>query len=162
MVFEAIEGSAYSSPLLFRVETVLWKRAAKKVGNWHRGVVDATNRFMTRWHRGEAEESWQRLTAEDAKSSNQGNPGGPRGRRNSRSCGKVPVWLISRACATIALNPLQRVVISALFVSVEFNEGSAKATVMTCHRSFVFLLPYMPPHWPMPAYSSSSSYCFCP
>ena len=44
--------------------------------NWHRGIVDAADRFMTRWHRGQAEKSWQRLTAEDTKSSNKGNRGG--------------------------------------------------------------------------------------
>ena len=45
-----------------------------------RGIVDVADRFMTRWHRGEAEKSWQRLTAKDAKkSSNQGKPGGARG-----------------------------------------------------------------------------------
>ena len=74
-VFEATEGSTDSSPLLFKVETVLWPRAAKKSGNWHRGI-DAAGRFMTRWHRGEAEKSWQHPTAEDAKSSNQGKPEG--------------------------------------------------------------------------------------
>ena len=47
-VLEATEGSTDSSPLLFGVETVLWPRAAKKSGNWHRGVVDAADRFMTR------------------------------------------------------------------------------------------------------------------
>ena len=31
---------------------------------------------MKKWHRGEAEKGWQRLTAEDAKSSNQGKPRG--------------------------------------------------------------------------------------
>ena len=31
---------------------------------------------MTRWHRGEAEKSWLRLTAKDTKSSKQGNRGG--------------------------------------------------------------------------------------
>ena len=56
-VFEATEGSTDSSPLLFGVETVLWPRAAKKGGSWHRGVVDAADRFMTRWHRGEVEKS---------------------------------------------------------------------------------------------------------
>ena len=62
---------------------MLWPRASKS-GNWHKGTVDAADRFMTRWHRGEAEKSWQRLTAEDAKSSNQGKPGG-RGGRSSRT-----------------------------------------------------------------------------
>ena len=74
-VFEVKEGSADSSPLLFGTEIVLWSRAAKKSGSWHRGVFDAADRFFTRWHRGEAEKSWQRLTAEDANSSNQGKPG---------------------------------------------------------------------------------------
>ena len=63
---------------------MLWPRAAKKSGNWHRGIVDAADRFVTRWHRGEAEKSWQRLTAEDTKSSNQGKPGG-RGGESSRT-----------------------------------------------------------------------------
>ena len=71
-VFEATKGSTDSSPSLFGVKTVLWPRAAKKSGNWHRGIADAADRFMTRWHRGGAEKSWQRLSAEDAKSSNQG------------------------------------------------------------------------------------------
>eukprot|EP00904_Undaria_pinnatifida_P004437 jgi/Undpi1/13995/HiC_scaffold_9.g03646.m1 len=67
-VFEATEGSTDSSLLLFGVETVLWPSATKKSGNWHRGIVDAADRFMTRRHRGEAEKSWQRLTAEDVTS----------------------------------------------------------------------------------------------
>ena len=84
-VFEATEGSTDRSPLLFGVETVLWPRATKKNRNWHRGIVAAAYRFMTRWHRGEAEKSWQRLTAaEDAQSSNQGKPGG-RGAGSSRT-----------------------------------------------------------------------------
>ena len=56
-----------------------WPWVAKKSGNWHGGIVDAADRFMARWHRGEAEKSWQRLIAEDAKSSNQGKPGGEGG-----------------------------------------------------------------------------------
>ena len=56
-VFQATEGSTDSPPLLFRVETVLWPRAAKKSGKWYRGVVDAADRFMTRWQKGEAEKS---------------------------------------------------------------------------------------------------------
>ena len=54
---------------------MLWPRTANKSGKWYRGVVDAADRLMTRCHRGEAEKSWLRLTAEDAKeSSNQGKP----------------------------------------------------------------------------------------
>ena len=45
-------------------------------GNWLRGIVDAADRFMARWHRGEAEKSWLRLTAEDAKrAATKGNRG---------------------------------------------------------------------------------------
>ena len=57
-----------------------WPRAAKLIpmsGNLRRGIVEAADRFMTRWHRGEEETSWLCLTAEDAKSSNQGKPAGP-------------------------------------------------------------------------------------
>ena len=34
---------------------------------------------MKRWHKREGEKSWQRFTAEDAESSNQGKPGGHAG-----------------------------------------------------------------------------------
>ena len=57
-----------------------WPMAGKKSGNWYRGVVDAADRFMTRWHRGEAEKSWLRHAAADAKSSDKwGNRGDGRG-----------------------------------------------------------------------------------
>ena len=65
MVFQATEGSTDSSPLLIGVETALGPSAAKKSGKWYRGVVDAADRFMTRWHRGEAEKSWLSHAAED-------------------------------------------------------------------------------------------------
>ena len=58
---------------------MLRPRAAKKSRNWHQGVVDAADRSMPRWHRGEAKRSRLRLTAEDAKGSNQGKPGGEGG-----------------------------------------------------------------------------------
>ena len=67
-LFKATQGSTESSPLLFGVETVLWPRAAKKSGKWYRGVVEAADGFMTRWQRLEAEKSWIRHAAEDAKS----------------------------------------------------------------------------------------------
>ena len=75
-VVKATQGSTDSSPLLLGVETVLWPRAVKKSANCHQGVVDAVDRFMTRWHSGEAEKIWLRHAAEDAKSSNKGKPGG--------------------------------------------------------------------------------------
>ena len=67
-VFRATEGSTESIPLVFGVETVLWPTADKKGGKWYRGVVEAAECFMTRWHRDEAENSWLRHATEDAKS----------------------------------------------------------------------------------------------
>ena len=69
-VLKATEG--------FGVETVLWPRSAKNGRNWHRGIVDAADRFMTRRHRGEAEENLQRLTAVGAGSSNKEKTTGTR------------------------------------------------------------------------------------
>ena len=54
---------------------MLWPRAAKKSRDWHRGIVDAADRVMTRWHRVEAEKSSLRYAAEDA-NSNKRQPGG--------------------------------------------------------------------------------------
>ena len=53
--------------MVFGVETVLSPTAAKEGGQGYRGVVEAAECFM-RWHRGEAESSWLRHAAEDAKS----------------------------------------------------------------------------------------------
>ena len=53
---------------------MLWPRATKKSGKWYLGFVDAANRFVARWHRGEAEKSWLRHAAEDAKSGDKGKP----------------------------------------------------------------------------------------
>ena len=55
-VFEATEGSTDSPPLLFEAETVRWPRKAKS-GSCHREIVDTADRFMKKWHRGEAEKS---------------------------------------------------------------------------------------------------------
>ena len=48
--------------------------AAKEGVQGYRGVVEAAECFM-RWHRGEAESSWLRHAAEDAKSDNKGGGG---------------------------------------------------------------------------------------
>ena len=58
--------------MLFAAEAVLWPRAAKKSGKWYRGVVDAADCFIVRWHRGGAERSWLRHGAQDAKSGDKG------------------------------------------------------------------------------------------
>ena len=58
--------------MVFGVETVLWPTAAKKGRQWYRGVVEAAECFMARWHKDEAESSWQRHATEDAKSDDKG------------------------------------------------------------------------------------------
>lgn len=55
--FRATEGSTDSSPLVFRGKTVLWPTEAEKGGKWCRGVGEAGDSFMSRWHRDEAERS---------------------------------------------------------------------------------------------------------
>ena len=65
--------------MVFGVETVLWPTAAKKGGKWYRGVVEAAECFMTRWHRDEAESSWLRHTTQDAKNYDKGRRGGKGG-----------------------------------------------------------------------------------
>ena len=64
--------------MVFGVETVLSPTAAKEGGQGYRGVVEAAECFM-RWHRGEAESSWLRHAAEDAKSDDKENGGGETG-----------------------------------------------------------------------------------
>ena len=62
---------------MFGVETVLWPTAASKGGKWYRGVVEAAECFMVRWHREEeSESSWLRHAAEDLKSDDKGKGGG--------------------------------------------------------------------------------------
>ena len=66
-------------------------------------------------------------------------------KRNGRSFGKVPVRHISGACATLALNPLLRVVVSALFSFVSSMGGARKRQVTTCCRPLFFSAPFFPP-----------------
>ena len=49
---------------------MLWSRAAKERTSWYRGVVDAAGRFMTKWHKTEADESWPIRSTVDTKNSN--------------------------------------------------------------------------------------------
>ena len=50
--------------------------AAKEGGKWYRGVVEAAECFMVRWHREEeSESSWLRHAAEDLKSDDKGKGG---------------------------------------------------------------------------------------
>ena len=62
--------------MVFGVETVFWRTAAKKGGKWYRGVVEVTESFVTRSRRDEAESSWLRHATEDAKSDDKGRGGG--------------------------------------------------------------------------------------
>ena len=45
-------------------------------GKWYRGVVQAAECFVTRWHRDEAESSWLRHATEDARSDDRGTERG--------------------------------------------------------------------------------------
>ena len=56
----ATEGSTEHSPLVFGVETALWPMSAKKAGNWYRGILEAAEQFMVRWHENEAKVSRKR------------------------------------------------------------------------------------------------------
>ena len=49
-VFNATEGSTEHSKLVFGVEAEVWTIAAKKAGKWYRGVLEAAERFMVKWH----------------------------------------------------------------------------------------------------------------
>ena len=46
---------------------------------WYRGVVEAAEWFMTRWHRDDVESSWLRHATEDAKSDDKREGGGGKG-----------------------------------------------------------------------------------
>ena len=59
-VFRATAGSTEHSPLMFGVETALRPIAAKKAGKPFRGVLEASKRFMVRWHEDETKLSRKR------------------------------------------------------------------------------------------------------
>ena len=68
---------------MFGVETALWSTAAIKSGEVvYRGILEATERFMVRWHETEAEMSRQRRAS--AVDGGQGNGGGGGNRRSGR------------------------------------------------------------------------------
>ena len=66
--------------MVFGVVAALWSTAAKKAGKWYRGIREAAERFMVRWHEDEAELSRQRRAS--AVGGVQGNGG--RGGNNRR------------------------------------------------------------------------------
>ena len=80
--FRATEWSTEHSPLMFRVEAALWSTAAKKAGDWYRGVLKAGERSMVRWHEDEAQLSRQRRAS--AVSGAQGNGARGGSRRSGR------------------------------------------------------------------------------
>ena len=40
--------------MVFRAETALWPTLEKKAGKWYRGVLEAAEWFMVKWHEDEA------------------------------------------------------------------------------------------------------------
>ena len=70
--FDATEGSTKHSKLVFGVEAEVRTVAAKKAGKWYRGVLEATERFMAKWHEIEATLSRNRHASAT---------GGPQGNR---------------------------------------------------------------------------------
>ena len=85
---------------------------------------------MTTWHRDEAEQSCLHHAAVDAKSSDKGKAGGTGGggatvqmqlwtnaKRNGRSCGKVPVRLLSGTCGTTII-----IAISSSITMIPYSE----------------------------------------
>ena len=97
-VFRATEGSTESFASLFGINTVLWFSAAEKSGKWYRVVVEAAEYFMARWNRDEAESSWLRHAAEDAKSNVKEKAGGGGGGRTDTAVDecKNEIHLVSR------------------------------------------------------------------
>ena len=86
--FRFAEGSAEQSPLLFKVETALWSTAAKKAGKWYRGVLEAAERFMVKWHEDEAQLGRQRrASAVGGARGNGGRGGGNRSRKPDQGNG---------------------------------------------------------------------------
>ena len=43
-----------NTQVIFGVEAEVWTVAAKKADQWYRGVLEAAERFMTKWHEIEA------------------------------------------------------------------------------------------------------------
>ena len=54
-MFRDTGGSTEHCPLVLGVETGVGTIAAKKAGNWYRGVLDAAERFMVWWHKDAAD-----------------------------------------------------------------------------------------------------------
>ena len=57
------EGSTELSPLVCGVETAPWSFAAEKARKCYRGVLEACERLMVRWHEDDAQLSRQRRTS---------------------------------------------------------------------------------------------------
>ena len=81
--FRATEGSTEVAPLSFGVETALWSTTAKNTGKWYGEVLETAERFMVRWHEGEAKPGRQRRAS--AVGGAQGNGGR---RENSKRSGR--------------------------------------------------------------------------
>ena len=57
---------------------MLWSTAAKKAEKWYRGVLEAAERFMVRWHEDEAQLSRHRRASAVGGAQGNGGRGGNR------------------------------------------------------------------------------------
>ena len=62
--------------MVLGAETTVWSIAAKKAGKWYRGVLDAAERFMVRWHKDEADMSRKRHASAVGSAQGNGKGGG--------------------------------------------------------------------------------------
>ena len=62
-VLRSTEGSTEGFPRQFGVENIPWVHAAKHAGKRHRGILEAVERLMARWHIEEENKSSERQTA---------------------------------------------------------------------------------------------------
>ena len=70
--------------MVFGVDTELLFTVATKAGKWYRGVLEAAERFMVKWHEKEAQLSRQR------RASAVGGAQGNGGRGGNRKSGRKP------------------------------------------------------------------------
>ena len=140
---------------------MLWPRAAKKSGNWHRGIVDAVDRVMMEWRRGEAEKELatphsRRRQEQQPREAREAGRGEKPCRYNSFMwMNAETMWQIVwegtvgpielSVCYFYSPDPSQRVVliVSASFVFVEFNgreheSDSSSNDLLSSFPFFVF------------------------
>ena len=77
--FDVTKGSTEQSKFGFGVEAGVWTIAAKNAGKWYRGVLEAAERLMAKWHENKAT-----LSRNHHASATGGAQGNRKGGRNSR------------------------------------------------------------------------------